>query len=285
MISLRAALARQALWSGATFPGRWRIQRWAERRGAHYKQCPPRRIDMSDFDFLVDPAASLDVYLNGLTRNTAIEMIIRKYVKPGANVIDVGASIGWTARLMSGLVGAEFKVHAFEPLQAAHRNLLRNVEAAPLKNIHTYKAAASDAAGRINLYLGSEDATALGTMRLPESGSTSVVEAVEALTLDSLMDTLGPISFVKIDVEGAEHKVVNGMLNLIARWRPVLAIELTDGWLRRLGSSSHGLGSHLASLGYDLFLPSSDSPVRLADLPIEQVDLVAVPARAAAAGS
>ena len=277
MISLPAAIARQALWSDVAFPGRWRVQRWAESRGHLYNGCPPRDISMDDFRFLVDPSASIDVYLNGITRNSAIETIIRKHVKPGANVIDVGANIGWTARLMGTLIGPASKVHAFEPIPVAYRNLVLNADAAPVRNIRPYKAAASDASGRINLYLGSDDATALGTMRVPDSGVASVAVEVETLTLDSLIDTLGPVAFVKIDVEGAEHKVIQGMVNLISRWHPVLAIELTDSWLRRLGSSSHDLASHLISLGYDLFLPSSSRPLQLAELPLQQVDLVAVP--------
>jgi len=46
------------------------------------------------------------------------------------------------------------------------------------------------------------------------------------------------ISFVKIDVEGAEFKVLAGMERLIARDHPTFAVELSDWWLHALGSSA-----------------------------------------------
>ena len=48
---------------------------------------------------------------------------------------------------------------------------------------------------------------------------------VPTITLDSLLDTLLPPTFVKIDVEGAEVMVLEGATRLLAEVRPVLYLE------------------------------------------------------------
>ena len=274
LVTLFAPTAAKALWSLPRFPGRWRVQRWAEGQGKAYARSPARRVTMNGFSFLVTPSASLDVYLNGITHNSSIERIIRAQVKPGGTVLDVGANIGWTARLMSNLVGPQGRVHAFEPLPTAYANLLLNVGDAPVSNIVPHKVAASDVAGQIELYVPADDTAALGTMRRPQGSESALKHVVPTLQLDSRLDEFGPVSFVKIDVEGAEHKVLLGMQALMRRDHPALAIELTDAWLRQLGSSAQALLDLLFAHGYTAFDASTSPPVPVTVAPGGQVDLV-----------
>lgn len=274
--SMLAPAAARTLWSFPQFPGRWRVQRWAEAHGPAYAAQPARRVAMTGFDFLVTPSASLDVYLNGITTNSTVERIIRAHVKPGNTVLDVGANIGFTARLMSSLVGATGRGHAFEPLPSAYANLTLNAQDAPLRNIVPHACAASDTAGHIELYAPEDNAAALGTMRRPEGATSAVKHLVPTLQLDGLLDELGPVHFVKIDVEGAEFKVLSGMRALIRRHRPVLAIELTDAWLRQLGSSAQELLDFLIAGGYTAFDAAAPHAAPVTQAPAGQVDLVCV---------
>ena len=275
---LAAHAALRMLWSYPSFPGRWRVQRWALDRASVYAGFPPRHLAMADFEVEIEPAANIDVFLNGITSASPIERIIRALVRPGDAVLDIGANLGWTARLLSTLVGAGGQVHAFEPIPTAFANLQRNVEAAPLRNISVHFAAASDLCGQLDLYLPSEDATALATMRSPENGTPALRYRVPTVTIDSLLDRLPKVAFAKIDVEGAEHKVLLGMDGLIARDRPALAIELSDAWLRRLGSSASALLDHLASRGYEAFRLTDSGLQRLSAVPEQQVDVACLPA-------
>jgi hypothetical protein len=56
---------------------------------------------------------------------------------------------------------------------------------------------------------------------------------------------------VKIDVQGAEPRVIEGALATLARCRPALFVEIDDQALREAGSSAQALMERLATLGYD----------------------------------
>lgn len=275
---LMAPMALRMMWTNAAFPGRWRVQRWARNHSAIYERFPYRRVAMDGFGFVVDPGANIDVYLNGITPSSPIERIIRAHVKPGDTTLDIGANLGWTSRLLSSLVGPTGHVHAFEPIPSAFSNLRSNIDAAPIPNITAHLAAASDECGKVDLYMESCDATALATMRPPGPGQAAQRRSVETLTIDSLIDGLPRVAFAKIDVEGAEHKVLVGMERLIARDRPVLAIELSDAWLRKLGSSAQSLIDHLAARDYELFRFQDGRHEKLQSAPAEQVDVVCIAA-------
>ena len=45
---------------------------------------------------------------------------------------------------------------------------------------------------------------------------------VEAMPLDSLVD--GPVSFIKMDIEGSERRALRGSVRLIRTYRPRLAV-------------------------------------------------------------
>jgi FkbM family methyltransferase len=165
-------------------------------------------------------------------------------------VVDVGAHVGYYTLLAAKQVGPTGKVYAFEADLDNHEILLKNIGINGYNNVVTVQIAVSDRSGRSTLYL-----TALDSGRhsmyhhgLPERGSTSV----ETTTLDSFLESEDwpRVDLMKIDVEGAEVTVLDGMtslmernadLKLIIEFNPVL---LQDGgvtpidFLEKL--SSHG---------------------------------------------
>jgi len=275
---LIASCLLKALWSGVEFPGRWRAHRWCMQHVALFGDRPARRIQMSEFDFLVEPRPNFDIYLTGITRNTPVERFIRAYVKQGASTLDIGANLGWTTRLMSALVGTKGHVHAFEPIPSAYANLLVNIAAAPCKNITPHPVAVADYCGKLELFLASGDVTALATVRAPGAGESATSHTVDVITIDSLLNEVSHVDFVKIDVEGAEYKVLLGMQALIARDHPILTIELSDAWLAKVGSSARELIHFLTERGYAISWLDGDRIVPLTSVPAEQVDVVCVPA-------
>lgn len=281
-VDLLARAARTALWNLGAFPGRWRVESWAARNGAAFRRFPARLIATRGFSFLVDPSVSLDAYLNGLTPNSAIERIIRANVQEGDVVLDIGANLGWTMRLMSSLVGARGHVHAFEPMPHTYGNLKLNAESAPMRNVSIYRVAASDREGQTLIYTATEHETALATMRTPDTDAKQASFQVTTSRLDKLLTHVDRLDFVKIDVEGAEHLVIKGMTDLLHRHRPVLAIEVTDAWLRKLGSSSSDLLSHVRALGYSIHRLGADQLMEVDSDVIDQTDIVCVPATGSA---
>jgi hypothetical protein len=72
---------------------------------------------------------------------------------------------------------------------------------------------------------------------------------VPTFRLDDIVD--GPVGFLKMDVEGAEGRVVRGATGLIERDRPIITTELKDEMLRRVsGTSVAEYLGYFESVGY-----------------------------------
>jgi FkbM family methyltransferase len=133
---------------------------------------------------------------------------------PGrALVIDGGANVGAWTRLMAAHFAS---VHSFEPNPEAYDCLSRNVDEWGVGDkVTTYPNALSDRFERVAVTTKGNRRTVTG--RITGKGD------IESVTIDSL--DLPECSFLKLDVEGYEHKALRGAEGTIARFRPWIMIE------------------------------------------------------------
>ncbi len=121
---------------------------------------------------------------------------------------DIGANVGSYTILASGYVRAN--TIAIEPIPETFTWLLKNIK---LNNIENRVTAKNIGLGADNkkLYFTSSYNTVNHVASPPEiEGDKNILE-VEVETFDSLVDTTGVPVLVKIDVEGYETEVINGM--------------------------------------------------------------------------
>jgi FkbM family methyltransferase len=154
------------------------------------------------------------------------------WVGEGDWVIDVGANIGTYAWVLSNLVGASGRVICFEPVGATFATLAANVRCFKHANVTLVNAAVSREVGLVGMMLPERHGheAAYFARVVPARSSQSVL----ALKLDGLELGDVPIKLVKIDVEGHELAVIEGMIGLIERHRPYLIIEGTDARIEEL---------------------------------------------------
>jgi FkbM family methyltransferase len=132
--------------------------------------------------------------------------------RPGDTVIDVGANVGWYTIIASKLVGKDGIVIAFEPEPESFAILKRNVLANRCDNVILEQKALSNAAGTLSLHLDPVNKGMQSTVFDFKGGTIEV----EALRLDDYLgNRFKKIDFVKIDVEGAEPMVLEGMKHAI----------------------------------------------------------------------
>lgn len=180
-------------------------------------------------------------------------------------VLDVGANIGWFSLLSASLVGTG-EVHSFEPCTDLAAILSHNVALNGYKNSHVHRRVVGDKVGTVRFYQCSGQNMGLSSIR--DLGGLSTMTTAESLTLDSILGTLPPVTLVKIDVEGAEHKVLDGMKELIRRDRPYLILEVNDVFLKEMGSSETMILEFLADSGYEVCIPGKKGcPVTVCRLP------------------
>jgi FkbM family methyltransferase len=118
--------------------------------------------------------------------------------------------------------GAVSKVYAFEP-DSEFRSVLK---ARIGDTAMVFSSALSDTEGRVSLFRS--DVSALQTATTAGSGESS--EIVEAKRLDDWCREadVSPPLFIKIDVDGAEHKVLAGALETLSRCPILLHLETRD---------------------------------------------------------
>jgi FkbM family methyltransferase len=164
---------------------------------------------------------------------------LARHLEPDDVVLDVGAHIGVIACLVAGMV-PEGHVHAFEASRENFGYLERNLAANGIGNV---------SAERVAVYDGSIDHLELSVAADNTAGSFVAatdhregdVEVVPAITLDAWAaeHAIERVDLVKLDVEGAEPRVLTGAAGLLRRCRPDLVVELNPLTLRRFQGSDH----------------------------------------------
>jgi FkbM family methyltransferase len=163
------------------------------------------------------------IRLSVVAGNLRIHRLLDRFVRRGATVIDVGANIGYNTVHAARLAGAEGRVVAVEPTPDNLRVLRHNVAAAKLDNVVIAPVAVGRAAATRDLFVrGSMSAV---NSLFPQSCYAEVTEVlrVPVVRLDDLVD--GEAAVVKIDVEGAELDVLEGMPRLLSAARVALIVE------------------------------------------------------------
>ncbi len=238
-------------------PGRWRLVRRAARLAPILKASSRRRvIRVAGLGRMAIDGSSQTgriLFATG-SYEPGCSLVMRQHLHPGACMIDVGANIGYFTLAAARRVGPSGRVVAFEPQESVRRELVENVRLNGLTNVSIREEALSASSGSAEFYPGRRDNTGLASLRPLEGVTpTRVVQA----RFDDLWDDRA-ITLVKIDVEGAELQVLEGMSRCLERHRPSLVIEVTDGYLRALGASAEALYTWVQSRGYRLFQIEED---------------------------
>lgn len=162
--------------------------------------------------------------------------------------VDVGANIG----VYSLQLNDNFKeVIAFEPHPITCKILKLNIDLNGARNIRVEQIALSDSCGVADLMDDFGDN--IGASSLEDGRSNELTGCRNTVTLEPGAQAIAQvtshrISVVKIDVEGHELKVVEGLAPLLARDRPILAFEANSP------AASGQLEARLRELGYMEFV-------------------------------
>ncbi len=140
-------------------------------------------------------------------------------LRPGDCFVDVGANIGYYSLLASSLVGAGGKVVSIEADPAIYTLLRRNVEQNGAENIRTISAAVAAERGTLRLFHGPDDN--IGTTSTVRQNSADQGVEVTAAPLHELLqaDEIALARIIKIDVEGGELPVLQGLMPMLDRLR------------------------------------------------------------------
>lgn len=172
---------------------------------------------------LIDPRSE-KYYWTG-THETPVQEAVSTFLKPGMTFWDIGAHIGLFALIGGRLVGDSGHVGAFEPMPENFDRLRANIEGNALGNVEAHCVALSDEEGSgafVTLGSSLKGHFAQGKDRVAEG-----VVRVHTRTVDTIVSRGGRIpDLLKIDVEGAEGRVIRGAAETMRAHRPAIVIEI-----------------------------------------------------------
>lgn len=190
---------------------------------------------------LIDVAGSRPSYVLGIAERE-MQQFFASHIRPGDQVLDVGANIGFFTLVASALTGPTGRVASFEPHPDNAEALRRNVTANQLNQVEVVEAAVSDRNGESGLHLNTSDQVASLVV-----ARTNETVSVQTVTVDAEIQRLDlRPAFVKIDVEGHEDAVVRGMTETLRTVRPIVVCEVHTNE----PSFAHPVPAMLKAAGY-----------------------------------
>jgi FkbM family methyltransferase len=174
--------------------------------------------------------------------------------RPGMTFLDIGANCGYYTALFLNRAGPESRIAAIEPDPQCFEYLQRTVAANKGRNVSCLPLAASDTYGKTRLYRNLDNR---GDNRLYANELAATSCEVETDTIDSILQRLAvdELNLIKMDVQGYEGRVLNGMQNTFRRASGLTL--LTEFWpygLWQAGTDPFCFLTSLADFGFSLFL-------------------------------
>jgi FkbM family methyltransferase len=208
-----------------------------------------------EFNFNINPQYLKQTYFN-IYRLDLID-IMKKKLKTGSIFLDIGANVGYISAIGASLVGKSGQVHSFEPIPECVSCLEKMKTLNPEYNIFVNSCACSDKKGFSNIDVSASDIR-LNTMVPNFLGKNNVKENINVpiCRLDDYVfeNNLKNISFIKIDTEGFEQKVLKGLQkyfeNTSSVDRPPIYCEIVPAVYPILRLSLESLNNYMERYSY-----------------------------------
>lgn len=211
----------------------------------------------------------------GTNDHWEIEEICRR-LTPGCVILDVGANFGYYGLKIATHLRKQCQVHSFEPDPSNFARLEHHIKVNGMTGVVVpHHCGLADQIGFAHLKARHGNS---GSANLDVSPDAS---GIPLTTVDDFVtgQQIERIDFIKIDVEGFEERVLRGGRDTLARFHPLILIELEPPRLALKGSSVVAVADLLKKAGYRLFVCHRDRLVPLRELPKrddEQINAFAI---------
>lgn len=187
----------------------------------------------------------IDTLLHGIEPD--VSKFLKLRLRKGMTVLDVGANVGLICRICARQVGRTGRVLAFEPDPYTREFLEFNTRRCPNVSVSPIALSNENTTARLHIHPRSGTSNSL----LPFDACSHMVD-VECRTLDLFLEQYPEVRphCIKIDVEGAELKVLGGMRETIRRFPNLfLIVEFCPANLANGGYTVSDYFSSLKDLG------------------------------------
>jgi len=216
----------------------------------------PDFIIIDGHKLFLDKLDSLGLFLHRSYEEYETE-IVKKIIKKGETVVDVGANIGYFTLIFAKLVGKNGKVFAFEPDPSNLDLLKKNIETNGYKNVILVNKALSSKTGTTKLFLSDIN---LGDHMIVDAKENRSSIEIDTITGDDYFSGfMEKINFIKMDIQGAETDSIIGMSSLLGKMTDVkIMIEFAPKKLKNFGHNPIELLNILTENDFKLFEINDD---------------------------
>jgi FkbM family methyltransferase len=193
--------------------------------------------------------------------------IMNSRVRLGMTALDIGANVGFFTLALSDRVGPGGIVHAFEPESENFRRLSQ--AAIGRTNVILQQNAVTDKSGIIRLYLS-------GLMNVDhqtyDNGDNRAAIDVHAIAIDDYLPSGSAVDFVKIDTQGYDYFVLQGMERTMRQSPSVTIVgEFWPYGLRKAGTIPLTYLELLSDFGFTVAFAGCRSAAYWCDRPESDV--------------
>jgi FkbM family methyltransferase len=213
----------------------------------------------------------------------ATEMgFVKKLLRAGMTVLDVGAHHGLYTLLLSKKVGRKGRVIAFEPSPRECRRLEKHLRFNRCSNVHLEQCAAGSEPGEADLFLVDGFQDWCNSLRPPALPDPTRTVLVRVRRIDDVLaeQNVSKVDFIKLDVEGGELAALNGATRLLyGESRPAILAEVQDTRTRPWGYPARETIQFLIRMDYRWFAIAAKGALLPISCDQEEYDanLVALP--------
>jgi FkbM family methyltransferase len=185
---------------------------------------------------LSGPGRGLRINLHGSavafatgTAERPLQEALKRELAPGMTFFDIGANVGFVTLVAASLVGPSGRVVAFEPVPGNVAAIRENLALNGIDWVELRQTAVARSAGSASLIVSEVSAfSRLAHISVPSEARDRI--EVPVTSVDELLaaSSVPKPDVIKIDVEGAELEVIEGMRDTLAQLRPVLLCEVHD---------------------------------------------------------
>lgn len=196
----------------------------SEDKSVYYCETPIGKYYLPTKGLEKDAVASMLV--RGRFFEPEIIDIAKKFIREGTTVLDIGANFGQMSIEFSKLTGSKGNVYSFEAQNFVHNFLNRNIQANKCSNISLFEIAVWNT-NDSTLFFPEPDMDSPA----PYSGNSAYISregsSVKTITIDSLKIE-EPISFMKVDIEGADIFALKGARETILKNKMAVIFEFSQ---------------------------------------------------------
>jgi len=206
-------------------------------------------VEINKQKMFLDSSDSLRLSINGIYEEFETETV-KKIIKTGDIVFDIGANIGYYTLIFAKLVGPSGKVFSFEPEPTNYELLKKNVKINDYTNVDFFCKAVSNLNQTTKLFLDKENNGGHSLINTIEDRASIEIESIR---IDDNFKNQ-KIDFIKIDIEGFELEALKGMYELLQKLTNVkIMIEFNPYLLKKSKIEPEEYIQLLKSLGFTIY--------------------------------